>query len=328
MMSIPISDYSALIERFNNKDRAALAKMITIVESSAPDVRKDADRILYQLRKADKKAIRIAISGPPGVGKSTFINRFGKKLIEKNYSLAILPIDPSSELTLGSILADKTRMKDLLSSDRVFIRPSPSKGNFSGIALTTHDVVFVVEAFGFDIVIIETVGVGQSETIAYTLADHFVVLLQPGSGDQLQAMKKGILERADFILVNKTDEEQRFLAQKTKSSLKVLKTLSLSGHDPYIAAVSALMDFGIDDFLAALLSRHQSLKISGQLDMMRKRNGERFFKFSFDQLVAYRLWNAPRVATSCHQILKDYLHDRIPLSPALNHLMDEIVKKY
>ncbi len=196
-------DISELIKRFNAGDRYALAKAITIIESRAEDAKVAQKRLLFEIAPSKKETLRLAISGPPGVGKSTFINALGKKLMKKEVSVAILPIDPSSDLNMGSIMGDKTRMKDLVTSDKIYIRPSPSKGSLGGVTRTTADVIFLVEAFGFDFIIIETLGVGQAESVARWLSDHFVVLAQPGSGDQIQAMKMGILEKADFILVNK-----------------------------------------------------------------------------------------------------------------------------
>src|SRR5262249_53932369 len=156
------------------------------------------------------------------VGKSTFINAVGQKLIGQGFKLAVLPIDPSSVMSFGSILGDKVRMGELAQRDEAYIRPSPSRGVLGGVSLYTRDVMVVVESFGFNFVIIETVGVGQSETLAKLLSDHFVVLMQPGAGDVFQAMKKGIVELADIILVNKADGEQESLAKKTKDSLKAL----------------------------------------------------------------------------------------------------------
>lgn len=323
-----IDKFMQLIDRFKNRDRKALAKVITIIESSAIEARKDADHILSRLSPHHHKTIRVAVSGPPGVGKSTFINTLGRKLIEKQYYVAILPIDPSSEVTHGSILADKTRMKDLLSSDRVFIRPSPSKGALGGVAVTTKDVVFVVEAFGCDFVVIETVGVGQSETVARSLADHFVLLMQPGSGDQLQAMKKGILERADFILINKADDEQEAMAKRTESSI-LASRFGRSHHDgPYVASISALKDTGIDEFLEDLSLRHQRMVKSGELLENRKKQFEELFYYSFEQALVNRIKSTPKFAERCRQIVDQITSRDEPLSPALNRLLDDICQKF
>lgn len=310
-----------LIKAFKAKDRRALAQAITIAESNRLEDQKKAahlfDRLLFP-----KKSIRIAISGPPGVGKSTFINALGTLLI-KRFAVAILPIDPSSDLRKGSILGDKTRMSNLTDLDRIYIRPSPSKGNLGGISLASFDVILLMEAFGFDFVIIETVGVGQSETIASLLCDHFIVLMQPGAGDQLQAMKKGILEKADFILVNKADGELLDLAKSTKSSLRSLNTF---GHEkqPSVSVVSAQEQMGLEKFLQDLLKRHENLIKNDQLEVIRKKNRAEFFDYYFDQVVVNRIKDLPYIQNQRRQIVHEV--ENLSLSPQINQLTEDIYR--
>lgn len=318
---------STLLKKFQERDRAALAKAITLIESTVDSDRKNAETFLENL-SPKKETIRIAISGPPGVGKSTFINALGQQLLTKNLSIAILPIDPSSDENMGSVLADKTRMKELLLDERVYIRPSPSKGSLGGVAMATSDAIFVVEAFGFDVVIIETTGVGQSETVAKTLADHFIVLLQPGSGDELQAMKKGILEKADFILVNKADGEQKELAQKTKSAQKALTITKKSGEKkPAIFAISSLFNEGIDTFLTELLSRHHALKTSGELKTNRNRQREHIFDFYFREHLSRQLETIPFIKNRRQEILDQCSQKNMTMSFALESLAKDICRK-
>lgn len=312
-----------LIEGFNRRDRMALAKIITLVESTTDDQPVEVD--WTKLMKSKHSTIRVAVSGPPGVGKSTFINALGRKILAQGFKLAVLPIDPSSEVALGSILADKTRMKDLLNQENVFIRPSPAKGALGGIAITTSDVLFVTEAFGFDFIIVETVGVGQSETLARTLTDHFVLLVQPGSGDQLQAMKKGILERADFILVNKTDDEQQDLAKKTWASLK---SLNVQGeHErPMVSSISALQDVGIDSFFQKLLTRHKKLKDSGELDTRRNIHLSELFNQIFVQVLASRLAKKPAIKEKCREAVTDLLVSGGPMRLTIDRIVGDIFR--
>lgn len=196
-------------------DRRALARAITLVESARDDHRAQADRLLELLAGPGRQALRIGLSGTPGVGKSTFIEAFGCMLTGQGLRVAVLAVDPSSARTGGSILGDKTRMEQLARDPRAFIRPSPSQTHLGGVARRTRDAVALCEAAGFDIVLIETVGVGQSETIVAEMSDIFVLLIAPAGGDELQGVKRGIMESADLILVNKADGDLKAVATRT-----------------------------------------------------------------------------------------------------------------
>jgi LAO/AO transport system kinase len=199
--------------------RAAIARAITLVESRRGDHRAQAQELLSTLLPDTGKSQRVGISGVPGVGKSTFIDQLGVNLIAEDHQVAVLAVDPSSGRTGGSILADKTRMTRLASDDRAFIRPSPNAGTLGGVARTTRETMLVMEAAGFDIVLVETVGVGQSEHVVADMVDSFLFLTLARTGDQLQGMKRGVLELADVIAVNKADEEQELSSEKAAREL-------------------------------------------------------------------------------------------------------------
>ena len=197
-------------------NRRQLAKSITLIESKRDDHRVQAQHMLEQLLPHSGKSIRIGISGIPGVGKSTFIEAFGLYLIEQGKKVAVLAVDPSSPITGGSILGDKTRMEILSQQNEAFIRPSPSSGALGGVAQKTRESIIACEASGYDVVIVETVGVGQSEYEVASMVDFFLVLMVPNAGDELQGIKKGILELADAIVINKADGESKLLAEKAR----------------------------------------------------------------------------------------------------------------
>src|SRR5471032_1611320 len=233
-------------------DRRALARAITLIESTRADHRERADALLAELLshvgQKTGKSVRLGITGVPGVGKSTFIERFGLGLIEKGRSLAVLAIDPSSKRGGGSILGDKTRMEELSRHERAFIRPSPAGGTLGGVARRTREAMLLVEAAGFDTVIVETVGVGQSETAVADMVDMFIVLLLPGGGDDLQGIKRGVIELADFIIVNKADGDLKTAALRSASdyqhALRMLRSPTI-GWTPEVATASALAGDGV-----------------------------------------------------------------------------------
>ena len=204
----------ALAEGLLAGDRRVLARAITLVESTRPDHRAEAEALLARVLPASGGALRLGVTGVPGVGKSTFIEAFGLHLIARGHRVAVLTVDPSSQLSRGSILGDKTRMQDLARAQGAFIRPSPAGGTLGGVARRTREALLVCEAAGFDVVIVETVGVGQSETAVAGMVDVFLLLLQPGGGDELQGFKRGIIELADLVVVTKADGELEAAARR------------------------------------------------------------------------------------------------------------------
>ncbi len=248
--SAPDSAAEVLAESVIAGDRRALARAITLIESTRADHRSRAEALIGKLLPQTGGAVRIGISGSPGVGKSTFIEAFGLYLVGHGRKLAVLAVDPSSPLSGGSILGDKTRMQDLARSDNAFIRPSPTAGTLGGVARRTREAGLACEAAGFDVIIVETVGVGQSETAVADMVDLFLLLLPPAGGDELQGLKKGIVEIADLIVVNKADGElepaaSRAVAEYT-AAVHMLRPAT-AGWMPPVLKVSALQRRGLDE---------------------------------------------------------------------------------
>jgi LAO/AO transport system kinase len=244
-------DVSEIAARVAAGDRRALARAITLVESARSDHREQALALADALRGVGRQALRIGLSGTPGVGKSSFIESFGLKLTGEGLRVAVLAVDPSSARSGGSILGDKTRMDFLARDPRAFIRPSPSQTQLGGVARRTREAVALCEAAGFDVVLIETVGVGQSETVVAELCDLFVLLLAPAGGDELQGVKRGIMEMADLILVNKADGDLKSAAMRTCADYSgALRLLRRRPQDPEgfpkAMTVSALQGDGLD----------------------------------------------------------------------------------
>jgi LAO/AO transport system kinase len=260
-MGEPAVDVPALAAAVRRGDRRALARAITLVESTRETDRTAAEQLLVSVPPgAGETSIRLGISGAPGVGKSTFIEAFGLLLLERDHRLAVLAVDPSSKRSGGSLLGDKTRMAELARDPRCFIRPSPAGGTLGGVARRTREAILLAEAAGFDIVIVETVGVGQSETAVADMVDMFLLLLAPGAGDELQGLKKGIVELADLVLVNKTDGDLKAAALRAvadyRHALHLLRPSS-AHWTPEVHGVSALLREGLGD-VWTLVERHQA----------------------------------------------------------------------
>ncbi|TDI80178.1 MAG: methylmalonyl Co-A mutase-associated GTPase MeaB [Bacteroidetes bacterium] len=238
-----------LIDDISTGDKTALSRAITIIESKAPKHQHQAREIIESCLPKANKSVRIGITGVPGVGKSTFIESFGKLLVAENYKIAILAVDPSSSISKGSILGDKTRMEDLVKEPGVFIRPSASGDSLGGVARKTREAIILCEAAGYDIIIIETVGVGQSETAVHSMTDFFLLLKLAGAGDELQGIKRGIMEMADTIVINKADGDNIKAAKLAKAEFN--RALHLyppkdNGWMPETLTCSALKNDGID----------------------------------------------------------------------------------
>ena len=268
--AVPIESLAADVRA---GDRRALAKAITLVESTRPDHEEAAQRLLGLLLPHTGGAVRVGVSGVPGVGKSTFIEALGLHLIGLGKRVAVLAVDPSSALSGGSILGDKTRMPRLATASGAFIRPSPSAGSFGGVTRRTREALLVCEAAGYDVVLVETVGVGQSEFAVAAMVDFFLVLLLAGAGDELQGIKKGILELADALAINKADGDNVGHAEQAAAEYRA--ALNLFSHatplwDPPVLTVSGLEGKGIDRVWAVVEDHRARLTAAGELAAKRR----------------------------------------------------------
>lgn len=271
---------NTLAESLANGDRRALARAITLVESTKISDLKHSEELLTALLPESGKSIRIGISGAPGAGKSTFIEAFGKYLTGSGHKVAVLAIDPSSRRSGGSILGDKTRMETLARDPNAFIRPSPAGGTLGGVARRTRETMLLVEAAGFDVVLIETVGVGQSETAVADMTDLFVLLQSPGGGDDLQGIKRGVMELADLVLVTKTDGDLVPAAKRAAADFHGALHLMRPKHEGLeakVLTVSALKGEGIAEAWSAMTAVHAALLRDGRLARLRREQSRRWF---------------------------------------------------
>ena len=267
-----------LVERVGAGDRRAVAKAITLLESTQPQHQERASAVLDALLPRTGNSLRLGISGAPGVGKSTFIETLGLTLIAQGHKVAVLAVDPSSTMTGGSILGDKTRMERLSMSDAAYIRPTPSSGALGGVAERTRETILLCEAAGFDVVLVETVGVGQSEITAAGMTDLFVLLQQPNAGDDLQAMKKGVMERADIVVVNKSDLDDTAAARAELQIAGALRALQASGNPARAEAnsispvlrLSAQTGAGTDAFWKQVSELHAARRADGRFVARRR----------------------------------------------------------
>jgi len=279
-------------------DRRALGRAITLVESSHPGDREPANRLLELLTPLSGRSVRVGISGVPGVGKSTFIESLGNLVIDQGHKVAVLAVDPSSALSGGSILGDKTRMETLSRRLEAFIRPSPAGGTLGGVARHTRETLLLVEAAGFDVVIVETVGVGQSETAVADMTDLFLLLLLPGGGDELQGIKRGIVELADLIVVNKADGAMTAAAERAatdyRSALRFLRPRSARWEVP-VATCSALEGRGIDRIWSLIGEFRATMTASGDLQANRAAQARRWLWSETAENLLARLREDPAV---------------------------------
>jgi LAO/AO transport system kinase len=256
-------------------DRAVLARAITLIESRKPDHQQKARALVQMLLPHTGKAFRVGITGVPGVGKSTTIDTLGANLCEAGHRVAVLAVDPSSTRTGGSILGDKTRMARLSADRRAFIRPSPSSGTLGGVAAKTRESMLLCEAAGFDVILVETVGIGQSETAVSDMTDFFLVLMLPGAGDELQGIKKGVLELADMIAINKSDGDNRpraiAAAGEYRAALHILQPASPLWSPP-VVLISGLANEGLDKLWENIVEHRRRLEAAGEF--ARKRGSQ------------------------------------------------------
>lgn len=285
-------------------DRRALAKAITLVESQRETDREAAQTLLKSLLPHTGSSIRIGVTGVPGVGKSTFIETFGQHLIEKGHRLAVLAVDPSSPVAGGSILGDKTRMERLSRSEAAFIRPSPAGKALGGVAFKTRESLLLCEAAGYDVILVETVGVGQSEHQVAGMVDFFLLLMLPGGGDELQGIKKGILELADAIVVNKADGASETLARTTQQHYR--GAMSLLKHEgfwePKVMTCSALHQQGIEAVWETIVEYAEAARSGGIFDEARAAQNLTWMRQLIDELLRSGLAQHPRVRAAMPEV--------------------------
>ena len=321
-----------IVEGSANARRRALSKAITLLESTRADHRAQGDELLTALLPHTGMSFRLGISGVPGVGKSTFIEALGLYLIGQGHRVAVLTIDPSSTVSGGSILGDKTRMEHLSVHPSAYIRPSPSSGTLGGVAEKTREAMLVCEAAGYDIVVVETVGVGQSETAVAGMTDMFVLLQLPNAGDDLQAIKKGVMEIADLVVINKADIDKNAATRAEAQITSSLRLLSQHGnpenahHDeklwhPRVVQISALLGQGVDGFWAAVTEFRRLQTANGRLARRREKQALAWMWERIDAGLKQAFRQHPQVQALLPGLQADVAAGRIAASTAARNLL-------
>jgi LAO/AO transport system kinase len=319
-----MSDVNELAEEVRAGNRGALARAITLVESTRADHREQAVELLDALMPATGNAVRIGITGAPGAGKSTFIETLGMQRVTAGEKLAVLAVDPSSTRTGGSILGDKTRMEQLSREPLAFIRPSPSGGTLGGVARRTREAMLLCEAAAVDVVIVETVGVGQSEVAVAGMVDVFVLLIAPGGGDELQGVKRGIVELADLVVVNKADGDLEAIAKRTAAdyanALHFGRAHEVGG--PEVVTASALTGTGIEDVWDAIATYAAAARSSGALATRRAEQARAWMWSEVSDTLMDRFRGDPAVRGLVQRVEADVVAGRMSPSAAAQRLLD------
>jgi len=314
-----------LVEGVLAGDRTVLARAITLVESERPEDVAVAREVVRRILPGTGGAYRVGISGAPGSGKSTFIETLGLYLVEREHRVGVLAVDPSSSVSGGSVLADKSRMTELAARDRAFIRPSPAGKTLGGVARRTRETMLLLEAAGHDVVLVETVGVGQSETRVSDMVDFFLVLLLPGAGDEMQGIKRGIVELADLLAVNKADGEREALAREAVreygAALRYLRAEE-GGWRPRAVAVSAKNGTGIEEVWNAVVEHRLALDRRGELERRRAAQRERSLWTTIEEEFAQRFRDHPGVRAALPAVLEELRAERITAGEAAGRLVE------
>lgn len=307
-----------------NSDRVMLSQAITLVESNLSEHQHKAQQIIERCLPYAGKSIRVGITGVPGVGKSTTIEAFGTKLTHSGHKLAVLAIDPTSEKTKGSILGDKTRMEELANDPNAFIRPSPSAGSLGGVARKTREIIILCEAAGFDVVFVETVGVGQSEVVAHSMVDFFLLLQLANAGDELQGIKRGIMEMADAISINKAelDPNRAELAASQYRSALSLFPHNENGWKPVVFTSSAYTGDGIDKIWETIMEYVAQTKANGHFHKKRNEQNLRILSETINSTLTERFYNSQFIIEKLEQFKQDVLNDRVSAYIAAQELID------
>lgn len=323
---LSVDDY---VRGIGEGNRAILARAITLIESHAPAHRLSAQELVARVTPQTGRAIRVGITGVPGVGKSTFIEALGMYLCGQGLQVAVLAVDPTSPMTHGSVLGDKTRMEELSRHPKAFIRPSPAGGALGGVTRKSRETILLCEAFGFDVVLVETVGVGQSETTVRSMVDFFLVLALAGAGDELQGIKKGIIELADAILVTKADGDNELRAQTARAEYeKVLHYLTpaTEGWRPQAMTVSALTKRGIPEIWQTIREFETFLRTDGRLEGLRHRQNVEWFEAMLEMELR-RVFDAhPDVAARLPEIRQQVESGKISPALAAEEMIRHFVK--
>ncbi|MEM9656965.1 MAG: methylmalonyl Co-A mutase-associated GTPase MeaB [Planctomycetota bacterium] len=323
-----VTDIENLAHSIRAGNRRALAKAITLVESTRQEHRTAAIELLRQLSGDAGDAMRIGISGTPGVGKSTFIETFGVHLVDQARRVAVLSIDPSSAISGGSILGDKTRMERLAVRREAFIRPSPSSGTLGGVARRTREAMLLCEAFGFDVVVIETVGVGQSETAVADMTDFFLLLVPPGGGDDLQGIKRGVMELADLVAINKADGDLLPAARRAASDYRLAMGLHhprSKNWTPQVELCSALTNVGVAEIWERICQFQAVTTASGELQQRRQEQAKKWLWSELAGNLLAALKKNPEVQRALPQMEADVSAGRLPAAAAAQALLGKFL---
>ncbi|OGU58422.1 MAG: ATPase/protein kinase [Ignavibacteria bacterium GWF2_33_9] len=318
-----------IIEGIKSNSKVLLSKAITLVESNAASHFEIAQDLINRLLPHSGKSIRIGITGSPGAGKSTFIEAFGKYLTNLGHKVAVLAIDPTSTKSRGSILGDKTRMEELSRDKNAFIRPSPSGGTLGGVARKTRETMLLCEAAGYDVILIETVGVGQSEVTVHSMVDFFLVLLLPGAGDELQGIKKGVIELADGIMINKSEDDNATRALQTKIAYQnALHLLTQNTPDvtTKVFTASALKNIGISDIWDEISSFIITVKKNGYFEKRRNEQIVKWFNSLLNEAIMKTILTDKKIHESISTMQKDITKHKLSPVYAVHKIIEQIDK--
>ncbi|NLP57683.1 methylmalonyl Co-A mutase-associated GTPase MeaB [Lutibacter sp. B1] len=319
------------IEGILKGDRVLLSRAITIIESNLESDKLLAKEIIQAILPKSGNSIRIGITGVPGVGKSTFIEAFGKHLITKKHKVAILSIDPSSQRSKGSILGDKTRMEELANAEEAYIRPSASGDTLGGVANKTGETMLLCEAAGYDVILIETVGVGQSETAVHGMTDFFLLLMLSGAGDELQGIKKGIMEMADMVVINKADGDNVRKSEQAKiqyqNALHIFPQ-SESGWSPVVSTASAIKNIGIDNVWKEITKFKNLVKENGYFDKNRNHQQIQWMYNNINEELKRLFYGSKNISTQLTSLEKDIITAKISPVKAAQHIIEEFKKSF
>lgn len=328
--SKPPVDSEALYTLISQGDKTALAKAITLVESSNLSDFEQAEQLVTQSLRKPNNSIRIGITGVPGVGKSTFIDAFGSYLTNIGKKVAVLAVDPSSSITKGSIMGDKTRMEQLSKDPNAFIRPSPAKDSLGGVTKKTRETIILCEAAGFDVILVETVGVGQSETLVHSMVDFFLLLKLPGAGDELQGVKRGIMEMADAIVINKADGE--YLKAVTYAMSEFKRALHLyppkeNTWIPKVSSCSALHQTGIEAIWEIITDFMKLTQKNGHFNKNRSKQNKDWFLQTVEEQLRLRFFSKDTIKKKMKAILAEVENRNLSPVTAAHKLLTEHDRK-